>query len=135
MGRNKMDNNFQYEVFSEIRNNLEKNFKKTTQIHPNFQYFNSQQVNIVFDHYLYCDLSDYYRGLLNGIKDTYFKVIQDFFVEWKSYYKNNKGQIVFVEPFTDSIIPSEVKEAHFWKNSDDFWDVPTSHIPNLNGQS
>ena len=125
---------FKFEIYSNIKNNLSKHFQDAINTHPDFREFNNKQMEIIYDDPLYNELSLYYTGKILGIKETYFNVIQNVLVEWKSYYKDN-GKIIILGLFTDITIPLRmlkkeitIQEAHFWKDSTDFWDYPDNEM-------
>ena len=126
---------FKFEIYENIKNKLEKHFQDSINTHPDFREFSDKQMEIIYDDPLYNELSLYHTGKILGIKETYFYVVQNVLVEWKYYYKD-KGKIVTFGLFTDDItIPLRmlekeitIQEAHFWKDSTDFWDYPDNKM-------
>jgi len=85
----------------------------------------------VFSQLAYEKLTEYHRGMIEGVNIAYFDCIQNFFVEWKLYYTPKpkfftvkKQKEVFS---TWDKLPAYIKESRkykgnlFWKDSDRPW--------------
>lgn len=67
-------------------------------------------------------LTSYYIGKLRGIDDCLFSQIQTEWTEWKMYYTNKVGRVVYTKKWEK--IPEYIKDNgkfngnHFWKMTD-----------------
>lgn len=66
-------------------------------------------------------LTPYYKGYLRGVDDALFKRLQKEWVEWKLYYTNKRGNVIYVSKWQQ--LPKYIQKGgnfngnHFWNGT------------------
>lgn len=121
----------QYNHFCKVRDSLHDVFRLTKTFQLNFDEYLKLKQKKYHNHPSMGKrkngenkLNQYYRGVLNGIEDTLFHIIQTEHVEWIHSYKSGFGRTVYKhkwEQIPESIrnAKGKVKSNHYWKNPKD----------------
>lgn len=115
----------QYNHFQTAKAVLLDSYRHAKIFHMTCNEFVTERSAKVYETNSYKRLSQYYKGKLSGISDTLFEQIQTELVEWKHYYKNRAGRIVYVSRWEK--MPKYIREGnlfssnHFWKGTTKPW--------------